>query len=142
MLPREKDDTDTMAALREGLALGYNEFEVHASLGGDTGHTVANIQTLAFLHDHGARGVLHGQGQEASLVFDTDGGRAFRTAPGMRVSVFAWAGDAHGVVLRGLFWELDGGTLSASFPLGMSNRALGDEATVAVAEGALLVVVG
>ncbi len=33
-LPVEKDDTDTMAAVREGLARGYDAFYLYAALGG------------------------------------------------------------------------------------------------------------
>lgn len=141
-LPTAKDDTDTMAALREGLARGYRSFEVHCALGGDLGHTLANVQALVFLRGHGARGVLHGQGQDALAVFPEDGEVAVPTARGMRVSVFALAGDARGVSEHGLRWELDGAELDANFPLGVSNEATGDRATFSVAEGQLLVVLG
>ena len=53
--PVEKDDTDTMLAVREGLARGCGEFYLYGGTGGvRLDHTLANLQTLAFLRRHGA----------------------------------------------------------------------------------------
>lgn len=141
-LPTAKDDTDAIASLRAGLARGYRIFELHCALGGDLGHTLANVQALLFLRDKGARGVLRGCGQDARAVFPEDGEVALCTHPGERVSVFAFAGDAHGVCERGLRWELDDAELRAGFPLGVSNEATGEQASFWVREGQLLVVIG
>lgn len=142
VLPTAKDDTDTIAAIREGLDRGYVRFQVHCALGGDIGHELANIQSLLFLHENGARGVLFGQGQTAFAVFPEDGEVRVGTKRGLRVSVFAFAGDAHGVAERGLRWELEGADLESSFPLGVSNQATGGHAVFSVGEGRLLVVLG
>lgn len=42
-LPAEKDDTDMLAAIKEGLAAGYRQFELYGALGGRIDHTLANI---------------------------------------------------------------------------------------------------
>ncbi|MEG1774722.1 MAG: thiamine diphosphokinase, partial [Oscillospiraceae bacterium] len=44
--PVEKDDTDSMLAVREGLRRGCTEFVLLFSLGGRLDHTLANIQAL------------------------------------------------------------------------------------------------
>lgn len=62
--------------------------------------------------------------------------------PGTRVSVFSFGGDAHGVLERGLEWELDGATLRASDHIGVSNESVSERPVVAVTHGALLVVIG
>lgn len=141
-LPVEKDDTDTLAAVKEGLVRGFSRFELYAALGGDLGHTLANVQTLLYLRKAGAHGVLHGAGQDLCLVLPEDGSCTVPTSPGCRVSVFSWTPVSHGVYERGLKWELEDAELSGSFPLGVSNEALGDEAHISVAEGVLAVVVG
>ncbi|MDD7202761.1 MAG: hypothetical protein PUH18_00230, partial [Coriobacteriaceae bacterium] len=138
----EKDDTDTIAALKEGLRRGFTCFELHAALGGDVGHELANLQALLFLREHGARGTLHGQGQRVVTVAPQDGEVTFPAVPGMRVSVFAFGGDAHGVCERGLKWELEDADLAQSFPLGVSNEALGTRIQLRVGAGLLLVVLG
>ena len=56
--PSRKDDTDTMLAVRHGLAKGLTDFVLLGGLGGRLDHTVANIAALAFLRIHGARGML------------------------------------------------------------------------------------
>lgn len=142
MLPTAKDDTDTLAAIREGLARGYRRFELHAALGGDVGHEFANLQSLLFIRRHGAEGCLHGNGQTVWLVMPEDGTCLFPVEAGMRVSVFAFGGDARGVNERGLRWELSDAELSCAFPLGVSNECLRDDFEVSVREGCLLVVVG
>ena len=141
-LPVEKDDTDTVAALKEGLRRGFTCFELHAALGGDVGHELANLQALLFLRAHGAHGTLHGQGQRVVTVAPQDGEVTFPAVPGMRVSVFAFGGDAHGVCERGLKWELEDADLAQSFPLGVSNEALGTRIQLRVGAGLLLVVLG
>ena len=71
-----------------------------------------------------------------------DGEVTFLTVPGMRVSVFAFGGDAHGVCERGLKWELEDADLTQAFPLGVSNEALSTRIQLRVGEGLLLVVLG
>ncbi|MCD8068803.1 MAG: thiamine diphosphokinase, partial [Lachnospiraceae bacterium] len=45
-LPAEKDDTDMVAAVREGLALGYRRFYMYGACGGRLEHTLANIKLM------------------------------------------------------------------------------------------------
>ena len=138
----EKDDTDTIAALKEGLRRGFTCFELHAALGGDVGHELANLQALLFLREHGAHATLHGQGQRVVTIAPQDGEVMLQTVPGMRVSVFAFGADAHGVCERGLKWELEDADLVQAFPLGVSNEALGTRIRLRVGAGMLLVVLG
>ena len=57
-LPVEKDDTDTMAAAKLGIEKGYTEFLIYGGLGARLDHTMANIQTLAWILRHGGQGWL------------------------------------------------------------------------------------
>ena len=49
--PPEKDDTDTMLAVKQALSLGAEEIQIYGGLGGRFDHSIANVQTLlsAFL---------------------------------------------------------------------------------------------
>ncbi|MDO5401589.1 MAG: thiamine diphosphokinase [Eubacteriales bacterium] len=138
VFPVEKDDTDAMLAVRHGLALGYREFLLYGSLDGKRlDHTLANYQTLCFLCRHGARGTLVGRDFLATAV--KDGSISFPAGKQGTVSVFCLGSDAHGVTLRGLYYPLTDATLTAAFPLGVSNHFTGEEAKVEVRDGTLLV---
>ena len=138
VFPVEKDDTDAMLAARRGLALGFREFLYYGSLDGKRlDHTVANYQTLQYLADHGARGYLVGQDFLATVV--KEGTISFPEGTEGLISVFCLGADALGVSLRGLYYPLEGGTLTAGFPLGVSNHFTGAPAEISVEEGSLLV---
>lgn len=138
VFPVEKDDTDAMLAVRRGLALGYREFVLYGSVDGSRlDHTVANFQTLQFLADRGAVGYLVGKNFLITVV--KDGAIAFPAGCRGTVSVFCLGSDASGVTLEGLYYPLKNGTLTAGFPLGVSNHFTGDPARIAVGQGSLLV---
>ena len=46
-LKPEKDDTDMLAAVREGIRAGYRRFFLYCGTGGRPEHTMANLQMLA-----------------------------------------------------------------------------------------------
>ena len=137
--PVEKDDTDAMLAVRRGLSLGYREFLLYGSLDGPRlDHTVANFQTLQFLADHGARGILVGNTTLVTVI--KNGSLSFPETAQGTVSVFCHGADARGVTLEGLYYPLEKGTLTAGFPLGASNHFTGSPARITVEEGSLLVI--
>lgn len=68
-VPVEKDDTDMMLAIKEGLARGETEFHLYGGMGGRrTDHTIANLQCLLYLAAHGARGWLYGDGEQFTAI--------------------------------------------------------------------------
>ena len=138
VFPVEKDDTDAMLAARKGLALGFREFLFYGALDGPRlDHTLANFQTLQFLADHGATGYLVGRDYLVTVAKNET-----LTFPAGRegiISLFCLGSPAQGVTLEGLQYGLDNGTLTPGFPLGVSNHFTGEEATISVADGSLLV---
>ncbi len=138
VFPVEKDDTDAMLAVRRGLQLGFREFWLYGSLDGPRlDHTIANFQTLQFLCDRGACGWLIGNEYIVTVV--KNGMLRFPAGCSGTVSVFCLGPDAEGVTLRGLYYPLENGTLTAGFPLGVSNHFTGTEAEISVENGSLLV---
>lgn len=141
-LPAEKDDTDMLAAVKEGLAAGYRQFELYGALGGRLDHTLANIQCLLYLLNRGAKGILVGDDvtlmliRNERIVFTADHSRA-----GKRISVFAFGGDAYGVSEKGLKYLLDNVTVKLEFPIGVSNEFTAEDAEITVKNGMLLVCV-
>ena len=138
VFPVKKDDTDSMLAIRLGLERGYGRFLLYGALDGPRpDHTMANLQALGFLAASGAWGHLCGLTHRVSVVHQ--GSLHFsREAEGI-VSVFCLGADARGVTLEGLEYPLQDGTLTAAYPLGVSNHFTGAHATITAAEGTLIV---
>ena len=138
VFPVEKDDTDAMLAARRGLALGFREFLFYGALDGPRlDHTVANFQTLQFLADRGATGYLIGKNYIVTVV--KEGTLSFPAEAEGTISAFCLGADAEGVRIEGLYYPLENGTLTAGFPLGVSNHFTGVPARICVEKGSLLV---
>ena len=139
VFPVEKDDTDSMLAIKKGLALGCTDFVLYGSLDGSRlEHTVANFQALQYLVDHGASGALVGLNQIVTLV--KNGQVDFPAEFDGYLSVFCMGADAKGVSIKGLHYETENAVLTAGFPLGVSNRFVGRKASICVEEGSLLLI--
>jgi len=135
--PAEKDDTDTMLAARIGIERGYRAFVLLGGVGGRLDHTLANIQTLAFLRENGARAALIGEGETITMLQDES--LRFRAGLSGIISVFSYGAVAYGVYERGLAYALTDATLTDTNPLGVSNAFTGEPAEVSVREGRLVV---
>lgn len=136
-LPVEKDVTDAAAAASEGLARGYTRFHFVGCAGGRPDHTFAAYQLLADLAKKGARGLLFGDGFTVTAI--KDGSLSVPAQKSGTLSVFAVGGNARGVTLSGVYYPLNGATLSPTFPLGVSNSFIGKPVRVTVGDGTLLV---
>lgn len=135
--PVEKDDTDMLLAVREGLRRGCREFVLYGGLGGRLDHTLANLQTLVFLARRGASGWLLGDGLAVTAL--RNGSLSFGPEHTGAISLFCAGADARGVDLEGLYYPLRDAVLTSGFPLGVSNQFTGRPARVSVRDGELLV---
>lgn len=133
-----KDDTDMLAALREGIRRGFSRFHLYGASGGRIEHTIANLQLLAFLSQSGRRGFLHDGGNAVTAI--TDSTLHLPRREGGFLSVFSHTDRCEGVSLRGLKYELTDALLESTFPLGVSNEFIGTESSVSVRKGTLTVV--
>ena len=137
-LPREKDDTDTLAALRECLRRGFKAFELYGATGGRLDHLAANFSCLRFLAARGARGWLLDE-RNAATVMEA-GCIELKREDYDYFSVFPFDSVARGVDIAGAKYPLRCAELRSDFPLGVSNEFTGDTVTVSVREGALLII--
>lgn len=137
-LEAEKDDTDMMAAVREGMKLGYGRFHIYCGMGGRIDHTLANLQLLAFLSQSGKQSFLFDKTNVITAI--TDQTLAFREIASGVISIFSCTDKSTGVTLQGLKYELNNAVLTNTFPLGVSNEFTGQESAVTVKDGTLLIV--
>ena len=136
--PILKDDTDTMLAIKYGFNSGYKRFAIYGGLGGErTDHTIANIQSLAYIADHGGEGFLVGENETFTLIKNSS--ITLHSEKGKTLSVFAYGGIAEGISIKGAVYETDNLTLSPFFPLGVSNKFKENTAAVGVKNGCVLI---
>ncbi len=136
--PVMKDDTDMMLAVKLAFQRGYRNIHIFGGLGGRTDHTIANIQTLAYIAGQGGTGFLSGGGEVMTVV--KNGCLTFPAHCEGTVSVFAFGGIARGVCEDGLLYGLDNARLTADDPMGVSNEFVGSESRISVHDGMLLVI--
>ncbi len=140
-LPVEKDVTDTMFAAIKGLSKGFRSFVLLGCLGGARfDHTLANLEVLQYLQEHGARALLADQHTKVFLIHDS---RLRMTGiKGATVSVFPYNGSTCNVSYTGLQYPLSRRDLTCGgLLMGVSNSVTEDPAEVRVHSGAALVVV-
>lgn len=137
-LPAEKDDTDSMFAVRQALARGFRNILLLGAAGGRADHSYANFQVLLHIARAGGKGRIE---SEAGSFYCFGPGRLVLEAQESWVSVFAAGGPARGVYLEGLRYPLADATLTPDYPLGASNEFAAQRATIRCGEGFLLVMV-
>jgi thiamine pyrophosphokinase len=135
--PKEKDQTDMMLAIYEGVRRGYKRFVLLGGLGGRLDHTFANIQTLIHIAEENARGYLLGNGTAVTVI--KNGAIAFDSDKKGTVSIFCCCEPAKGVTLKGLKYPLNNAVLMESDPLGISNEFTGGKSEITVSNGSLVV---
>jgi len=137
--PVEKDDTDTMLAVKEGFARGCDRFYLYGCTGGDRmDHTLANLQTLLWLRRQGGRGWMYGDNFVYTAIQNETLTIRKEVEWGL-VSVFCFGEPARGVYESGMQYSLSNATLRFDEPLAVSNHILEETACVTVRDGTLLV---
>lgn len=134
----EKDDTDTMMALKLAIRRGYRRIMLVGALGGRVDHMLANISLIAFAATKGADlQIVDGHHQIFAV---RDGKRRVPRSSWRNISVFAFDTECTGVTLRGVKYLLEGAVLTNTFALGVSNEFTEDIAEISVESGILIVV--
>lgn len=137
--PVEKDDTDTGIALAQGYAMGYRSFILCGCAGGRIDHLIANFQSMCRYSKLGANLRLIAPEYDAYAL--SNGSMILPHRPaGTTVSIFCHGDKAEGVSIRGLYYPLDGYTLTSDHPLGVSNQHTQEEAEISVQNGTLLMI--
>ena len=136
--PIEKDDTDTMLAVKEAIRREFADILMLGMLGGRLDHTLANLQTLLYLRRHGARGYLYDNDFVWTAV-ENETITVEQTVEWGLLSVFCLGAPASGIDEKGVQYPLSHASLSAEFPLGVSNHIIEPKARITVRKGALIV---
>ena len=136
--PERKDYTDMNLAYLEGKARGCTVFEIYGGTGGRSDHTFANISLLLKIAEDGCHGRMISEKEIYTVVRNKE--IKLSGEYGKYISVFALGGEARGVSLKGLDYEIENVILTPDFPLGVSNKFTSREAEISVNNGALLII--
>ena len=134
----QKDDTDTLAALKEGILEGFSQFHLYCGTGGRIEHTIANIQCLIYLKNNGARGYILDGGITMSVLREET--VAFGNTEEGYLSLFSLGEKAEGVTITGMKYPLTDAKITNDYPIGISNEFIGEESRIEVKRGMLLLI--
>ena len=136
VLPCEKDDTDTVYAVKEAISRGFDDFLLIGVAGARLDHTLGNVSILLYLDSLGKKGSIIDDYSEMEIVSDKPVPICDRYA---FFSLLNITGCAKGITITGAKYPLDGGEISCEYQYGISNQVLpGETAVVSVKCGKLL----
>ena len=138
VLPCEKDDTDTVFAVKEAIKRGFDDFLLIGVIGARLDHTLGNVSILLYLDSLGKKGCIIDDYSEMDIVSNEpvsvcDDYSFF--------SLLNISGCAKGITITGAKYPLVDGEISCEYQYGVSNEVSpGQVAVVSVKEGKLLLI--
>lgn len=138
VLPCEKDDTDTVFAVKEAIRRGFDDFLLIGVIGARLDHTLGNVSILLYLDSVGKNAVIIDDYSEMEIV---SGKSAYISCEYEYFSLLNISGLAEGVTITGAKYPLNGAEISCEYQYGISNEVLpGETAVVSVQRGRLLLI--
>ena len=138
VLPCEKDDTDTLYAVKEAVKRGFDEFLLIGVIGARLDHTLGNVYILEYLDSIGKKGIIIDDYSEIELISNSiayvDDSYSF-------FSLLNITGKAKGVTIKNAKYPLENAEIGCNYQYGISNEVLkGRIAEVLVNDGKLLLI--
>lgn len=138
VLPCEKDDTDTMAAVREMVKRGFDNFLLLGVFGGRLDHALANIYIMLWLVNRRKKVLAVDDQSEMEIITDKP---VFILDQYPYFSLVSIAGNAENVTIKNAKYTLDNAVITSEYQYAVSNEPLpGKTAEVTVGRGALLLI--
>ena len=138
VLPREKDDTDTVFAVKEALSRGFQDFLLVGVIGGRLDHTLGNVSLLLMLDAQGKTAMAADDFSEMEIVSGSPVRLSDKYA---YFSLLNISGIAQGITIRNAKYPLDNAEITCEYQYGISNEVLpGKIASVTVKQGRLLLI--
>ena len=138
VLPREKDDTDTVFAVKEAIKRGYDDFLLIGVIGNRLDHSLVNVSLLNFLYENGKNGKIIDDYSEMEIIAE---GTAEITDNFSYFSLINMFGTSEGVTIKNAKFPLENATITSEYQYATSNEVLkGHTAEVTVKNGKLLLI--
>ena len=138
VLPCEKDDTDTVFAVKEAIRRGYTDFLLIGVIGARLDHTLGNVYILELLDELGLNGIIIDDYSEMELVSQEP---AYIDDSYAYFSLINITGIAKGITIENAKYPLKDAEINCGYQYGVSNEVIsGKTAKVSVEEGKLLLI--
>lgn len=138
VLPCEKDDTDTVFAVKEAVKRGFDDFLLIGVVGARLDHTLGNVSILLYLHSLGKKAVILDDYSEMEIVSEQPVSIPDSYAYFSLLNIF---GCAKGITIQGAKYPLENGEITCEYQYGISNEILQRQtAIVSVSKGKLLLI--
>ena len=138
VLPCEKDDTDTVFAVKEALKRGFDDFLLIGVVGARLDHTLGNVTILLYLDSLGKKGCIIDDYSEMEIV---SGEPVSICDQYVFFSLLNISGIAKGITIENAKYPLNNAEITCEYQYGVSNEVTsGKTAKVTVKEGKLLLI--
>ena len=116
VLPCEKDDTDTVYAVKEALNRGFKEFLLLGVAGGRLDHTLGNVSILFYLDAAGCHGTILDDYSEMEVVSEKT---AYIDDSFPYFSLLNVTGEAGGITIRNAKYPLTDAAITCEYQYGV-----------------------
>ena len=138
VLPCEKDDTDTVFAVKEAIKRGFDDFLLIGVVGARLDHTLGNVSILLYLDSVGKKGIIIDDYSEMEIVSNEP---AYIEESYAFFSLINITGTAKGITIENAKYLLNNAKITCEYQYGVSNEVLsGKTAKVSILDGKLLLI--
>jgi len=136
-LPKEKDETDTLFALKKAFLKKPDEIVIYAGLGNRFDHSYANMCLLYMCAKKNIKATLTDGYNSIFMIKDRI---SFKNEKEKTVSIYSFSEKCDGVTLKGFKYPLYDFSLKKGDILGTSNIITENEAEITLKRGNLIVI--
>ena len=137
-MPCEKDDTDTVFAVKEAVKRGFTDFLLIGVVGARLDHTLGNIYVLEYLSSLGFTGKIVDDYSEMEYVTSSS---ALVEDSFAYFSTINISGVTRNISIENAKYPLHNAEIHSGYQYGISNEVLpGKTAKITVGEGSVLLI--
>ena len=123
--PAQKNDTDSMLAVKYSLERGYKNILIIGGIDGRTDHTLANLFCLKYIKNHNGNGCITNGYNKISYISNS-GTRIYKNKNYKYISVIPVSPEIRGVTLSGFFYPLKNADARLEEPYTVCNEIAED----------------
>ena len=138
ILPCEKDDTDTVFAVKEAIKRGFEDFLLIGVVGARLDHTLGNVSILLYLDSLGKKATIVDDYSEMEIVSNEP---VYVCDQYAFFSLLNISGIAKGITIENAKYPLNNAEITCEYQYGISNEVpAGQTAEITVKKGRLLLI--